>query len=188
MKTDLLIVGTVILINCFVVSGAFAANIDALVNNGNADTATGNFDLNIAKNDAVSITGMRTLAISGDNAGQDKTGSINVCTYATTPNYQIDINSLAVGGPSAAVTTRFDADDGTGKLMNYDVKWNDRTNNWDFNDNLDPSQTGASPNTTDPTCGGGTNTTITVTVRNSDFNKVRAGIYTDTLEVIITAQ
>lgn len=165
-----------------------AANTDAalVTGNGVAATSIGNFDLNITKGDAVAITGLASsggVNITGSNGPAAKTGSIDVCTFATTATYQLEINSLD------SVTPAFDAADGA-NLMPFSVEWADGTNTWTFTDNGDVAQVGATStvSTVDSTCGGGTNTTITVTVAASDFNGQPTGSYTDTLAVIIAAQ
>ena len=166
----------------------YAANTDAALvsDNGAAATSTGNFDVNITKGDAVAITGLASsggVTINGSNGLSDQTGSIDVCTFATTATYQLEINSTETG------TAAFDATDGT-NLMPFSVEWADGTNTWTFSGNGDAAQTGATTtvSTDDPTCAGGTNTTITVTVASADFNAQPAGTYTDTLAVIIAAQ
>lgn len=166
---------------------ALAANIDAALAVGTNATSTGNFDLSIQKGDAVSITGMSTLTIAGGASPADQTGLISVCTYATTTDYQLEINSLGAGGAAAAGTSAFDADDGAGNLLPYGITWDDG-DVLGYNDNGDAPQITDSPNTTDPTCGGGTNTDITVTVSSANFNAAPTATYTDTVEVIITAQ
>ena len=181
---------TVITAGVLSLAGAnvFAANVDAALAVGPGATSTGNFDLDIYKGDAVSITGMTTLFISGGASPANKTGSINVCTYATTANYQLDINSVGLG-PTSSTTPEFDADDGTGLVMPYTIDWNDSINTLVYSDNTDAPSVIGSPNQLDPTCGAaGTNTAITVTVAAVDFNGAAAGTYTDTVEVIITAQ
>ncbi len=165
----------------------FAANIDAALTTGAGATSTGNFDLNIVKGDAVSITGMQTINITGTNGPTAQTGSISVCTYATTTNYQLEINSLGAGGAASAASSAFDAED-AGSLMAYSVDWADGISTLTFADNGDAASIVPSPNLLDATCGGGTNTTITATVASVDFNAAPSGTYTDTLEVIITAQ
>ncbi|NOQ12888.1 MAG: hypothetical protein GQ583_00200 [Methyloprofundus sp.] len=166
-----------------------AASIDAVIATGSgiAATSTGQIELSITKGDAVAISGISGtggITITGQNAGSDKTGFIEVCTYVTTATYQLEINSFNT------VTSEFDASDGLGNLIPFSVLWDDGTNAWTFSNNTGVAQTGNTTtiSTSDPVCAGGTNTTITVTVRNSDFNKVPRGNYSDTLAIIIAAQ
>ena len=109
---------------------------------------------------------------------------MSVCTFASTSNYKIDINSLDTG------TDKFDVSNGLGDAMTFSVLWDDGSNRWIFSNNRDRAKVGGTTgiNTTDPSCAGGTNTTITVTIRNRDFNKVPGGHYSDTLAIIIAAQ
>ena len=93
----------------------------------------------------------------------------------------IFVKNINVGGSYVPLTD-------TGALMPYTVDWADGVNTLVYADNADAPSVVASPNVLDPTCGGGTNTTITVTVAAAAFNAAATATYTDTLEVIITAQ
>ncbi|NOQ12887.1 MAG: hypothetical protein GQ583_00195 [Methyloprofundus sp.] len=166
-----------------------AVNIDAVIatSSGIATTSIGQIELSIIKGDAVAISGISGTGgvnITGKNGSGIKSGFIEVCTYVTTATYQLDINSLDTA------TSRFDASDGLGNLMPFRVLWDDGINAWTFRNNRDVAQIGntTTVSTSDPTCGGGTNTTITVTVRRNSFNRVPRGNYTDTLAIVIAAQ
>ena len=170
-----------------VTAEAANTNADIATGSGIATTSIGQIELSISKGDGVAISGISGtggVTITGKNGSGIKSGFIEVCAYATTASYQLEINSLDTA------TSRFDASDGLGNLMPFRVLWDDGTNAWTFRNNTDVAQVG---NTTtishsDPTCGGGTNTTITVTIRRNNFNKVPRGNYTDTLAIIIAAQ
>jgi hypothetical protein len=128
------------------------------------------------------------LNIAGGSSPIDQTGSIDVCTYATTTNYRIEINSQGAGHANAVTTSAFDAAEAGGTLMPYSVAWSHNGQSRNFNDNASNSVRLPSGNQIDPTCGGGTNTTISVTIAAADFNAAIAGTYADTLDVVITAQ
>ena len=162
---------------------SYAANIDAAIS---SVSSTGQFDVNITKGDAVAITGLAAaggLSISESAGATNPTGSITVCAFATTANYGIDINS-ATGG-----TAGFTATDGA-NLMPFSVNWSAGTDSLDFTTTAAAAQIGDSTQIeqSDPICGSGTNTTITVTVATTDFNSVPSGSYSETLDIIITAQ
>lgn len=171
-----------------------AANVDAIPvvgETGVANTSIGEFDISISKGDGVSITGITGsggITVSGDNAGANKTGSMSVCTFVSTSNYKIDINSLDTD------TDKFDASNGLpgrqAKAIPFEVLWDDGNHRWTFSNNRDRAKVGDTTgiSRTDPSCAGGTNTTITVSIRNRDFNKVPGGHYSDTLAIIIAAQ
>lgn len=168
-----------------------AIGIDAALVDGGAGvealTSVGRFDVTIAKGEGVAISGISAaggIAITGRNGPRTREGSMEVCTYATTASYQIDINSLDTASDA------FDLSDLSGNLMPFTVTWDDGDNTWDFTANGDSAQIGSTLtiSRTDPTCGGGTNTTVTVSISNNKFNSVPAGHYSDTLAIIITAQ
>ena len=127
MNTNKLIKALIFLLATLISVQINAANINAdiVTGSGVAATSIGQVELNITKGDAVAISGISGtggVTITGQNAGGDKTGFIEVCTYATTATYQLEINSLDT------VTSEFDASDGSGNLMPFSVLWNDGTN------------------------------------------------------------
>lgn len=188
MHTQYLKKSLVIALLGFASTQAYAANTDAALatGNGSAATSTGTFDVNISKGDAVAITGLSGggITIAGTNDAVDKTDSFDVCTYATTATYSLDIDSQGGAGAFLAV-------DGVNSMA-YSVEWDDGTaaNTTIFTSTADAAMVGVTDTISkvDPTCGGGTNTTITVTVASAIYNASPAGTYTDTLNVIIAAQ
>ncbi|NOQ65339.1 MAG: hypothetical protein GQ582_12585 [Methyloprofundus sp.] len=153
-----------------------AAGVQAL-------TSIGRFDVTITKGEGVAISGISAaggIAITN----KKRKGSMDICTYATTARYQIDINSLNTADDRFYLTSI------SGDQIPFKVKWEDGKNKWDFDKNSRAPKSGRTSGISraDPTCGGGTNTKVTVSIGRKDFNRVPVGHYSDTLAIIITAQ
>lgn len=175
-----------ILIMMIIASNALAATMDGSLTVGNKGTlsfsSNGSFDINVTKGEAVQISDLDTLVISSPNGPPvDRTASDDVCYYATTAQYTIDMNSvndykIANGGHTKP----------------YQLRWDDGKNGTDFTftANSNAAQTFASNNRTSVNCqaAGGTNAAITVFIAGHDYNGGPSGVYTDTVNIILKAQ
>jgi hypothetical protein len=169
-----------------------AATVNGDLTTGNKGTASfnsqGSIDIDVTKGDAVQISNLNTIVMSNQNGfffGIFKTASDDVCYYATTVQYSVDMNTdnnfklINTVNPS--------------KTMAYQLRWDDGKNGSyekTFNANNNVAYVSASNNKTSATCQatGGTNATIQVLVLDLTFNTQVAGLYVDTVHITLKAQ
>jgi|WetSurSiteA1Bulk_404760.scaffolds.fasta_scaffold00912_2 hypothetical protein len=185
--------GFYILALLIIASNALAATVNGNLVIGNKGTASfnsqGSFDINVAKGDAVRISNLNSIVISNPGSSGDRTASDNVCYYATTAQYTIDMDSQSspTGNFKLVNTTN------SNKTVPYELTWDDGKNGTadaTFLRNSDTAQTINSNNRASASCQatGGTNATITVTVRNASYNSMSTGLYTDTVHITVKAK
>lgn len=179
---------------CFVVglilaNGALGAtmNGDLAVGSGSAGlNSTGSFDITVTKSNAVQLSNLNALVITDSvNNAVDKTSSNDVCYYATTTQYAIDLDSI-----NDFVLIN---DTNSNQTIPYKLYWDDGKNNTidaTFASNNDTIKSFPSNNQTSVNCqtSNGTNATVTVSIRHQDFNSATAGLYTDTVNFMLKAQ
>jgi hypothetical protein len=181
------------LLACYLlVSPVIAATSDGSLTQANRGTAAlnsqGSLDINVTKGDSVQISNLDAIVVSNYNgvvSGLFKIASDNVCYYATTSNYSIDMNT---DNNFVLINTINSA-----KTMPYWLRWDDGKNGTyetSFSANSAAAYVGSSNNRTSADCQstGGTNATIQVLILDLTFNSVTAGLYVDTVHVTLKAQ
>ena len=171
-----------------IVNTSLAATADGTINMGSkVVSSNGSFDIDVNKGDAVKISNLNTIVISGTPSNNDRTAYDDVCYYVTTSNYSIDFDSInSVGLNKFYLINTVDIS----KRVPYEILWDDNKNNaidGSFFKNSDNSIILSSNNKTSVNCNNNTNGRITVVIRNASYNNLSVGLYTDTVILTIKA-
>ncbi len=160
----------------FLVSGGLQAATDGT----QGTTSSGSADITVTKQSEVKISGLADIALDVQADGS-ATGSTGACIYRNgSGSYTVTANSGNGSGD-------FRLKDTSDNVMVYTVSFNDGTNTTALTEGTAlTGQTNA--NTITPTCNGGSNATIEVTVSQTEFNGAPAGTYTDTLTLLIAPE
>ena len=173
------------LVKGLAVAGLFAmsANSFAVTADGSlGNTSTGTVDVEVIVGDLVRITGLSPMTGNTYTPGTAVTDSTTACIYRNgSANYQI-----TVSGDNDNATDFF-LSDGTNDVV-YSVSFNDGTTTTTMVPSTPAAFTGA--NTTNETCGGASNATISVSIPETDptdngLAEVPAATYIDELEILL---
>ena len=174
-KTKLSLISTICLVFPSIV-------VAALTQGSLGTTSTGTVDITITKTAGVQITDLANFTFGSVTAAP---AAINddICVFSNNSGgYSITATSTNASG------TTFRLNDGSTGYINYSVKWNDvagttGSTSLGSGTNL-TTQSGA--NAVDPTCGGGTNANLEVTIDSTTFSTAPTGAYTDVLTILIS--
>lgn len=184
-----------ILVMLLPANSALSATVDGSLTIGNKGTASlnshGSFDINVTKGDAVQISNLNSIVITGGSSSADRTASDDVCYYATTSQYSVDMNSTNPPGSGGKMILVNSVD--SSKKTPYELEWDDGKNDTvdaTFTRNSDAEQTFNSNNRSSANCQttGGTNARITVIVKNASYSSMSTGLYTDTVLITLKAK
>jgi spore coat protein U-like protein len=141
-------------------------------------TSSGSIDIDLIIPNLAQISGLDDLSTTwtGGNVAMTE----NFCVFSTTRSYTIQADSANGTG------TDFRLHNG-GNYIVYDVDWTDTAPVTVNLNHGSPSATLAS-SATSATCGGGTNTSLTVNIVGTAISAVPAATYTDTLTLLVTPQ
>lgn len=138
-------------------------------------TSTGDLAVEITIDGMVSITSIDDITLNPATTSVAAGGTTDVCVYSN--------NSTGLYGITATsdnpVAGAFNAADGA-NLLPYTVKWGATTL---ASGTKLSSLTGA--DSSDPTCGGSSNVTLSVTFAPADMQAVNAAVYTDTITLLL---
>lgn len=151
---------------------------------GTLPSTGGSEDVTLTINDIVHISGLSTIAL-GTYSGNSlpKSASDNFCVYRNgTGNYKLTIASANASG------TQLRLYDGT-NYINYTLDYTDASGTSTNIGTVTASSRAAGGVATNATCVGHTadNGTMTATVTATDLDAAQPGIYTDTLNLTVTA-
>lgn len=123
----------------------------------------------------VQITNMNDIALGSWGGSGDLQGDDSVCIYSTgSADYLVTASGSGAG-------SAFELTSGSDTLT-YEVRYNDGGSFVQLTTGNSQAFTGASSTVN---CGGGTNGTLRVTVRELDLSGVLSGSYSGTLTVVI---
>ncbi len=142
-------------------------------------TSSGSTDITLTIPNLVQISGLTDINL-GSWSGGNMSGSISFCVYSNTGNYTIMASSANGTG------TTFRLNQGV-NFIPYEVDWTDSA---PTTANLDHAVVSASVSAVaaSSNCGGGTNTSLLVTVQASDLGAAPPSgtPYSDTLTLLVT--
>lgn len=178
------------LVMFIIASNALAATVNGSLTVGNKGSASfnsqGSFDISVTKGDAVQISNLNSIVISSPNGGAtNRTASDDVCYYAMTTQYSIDMNS----NNNYTLVNSINA----GQTIPYSIYWDDGKDgsvDKTFTSNANAASIFSSNNRISANCQttSGSNATITIFIRHQDYNGNPTGLYTDTVNIILKAQ
>jgi hypothetical protein len=143
--------------------------------------STGTTDISITKASLVNITGLSDIALIG-TAGNDKVGATTACVYRNSAGTY----SVTATGANSNGDTAFLLSSGTDTLA-YTVVFDDLNNGATALTHAGSEGT-AQVAHTNATCGGGTNSSIEVTVATAAYDAAPTGAYAGTLTLVIAPE
>ena len=192
-------------------SGAFAVTADTDTSSLTGSTigatsATATLDVGLNIGDLVALTGLDglqfpNLTTVGASVGDFVTD--NVCAYSTTPTAILggsaggyfltatslyDTSIVTIGGTQTATASDMAMgyfDGTTWSYIPYLLEYNDGFNIGTLTQGIQTEFSEA--NQTDPTCGGGFPHAFEATISAANVNAVGAGIYLDTVTILVEA-
>lgn len=145
--------------------------------------STGTIDVLLQKGNLVQISKLTNLdfgIVTAMLPATTNTASGNACVFSTVGGYQIDVTSAYPSG------VQLQMDDGSGNRMDYSLDFNDGTTTQALFPTSSTLHVGGNTVATD--CGGApnVNSTITASVTDVQFNAAPAGIYSDTVTLLVS--